>query len=133
VGFVTVALLFLLFLLALIPVGRLWRAGVPLSWRVTYLIVLLLAGLVTIEGRALARYLLPLTLLVYLLPFTRLPQAYMRWRSAPRRRGRGDDRDEGQAGQSAATRGRGRDRGKDVIEGTAVRLDPDGQPPESTA
>jgi hypothetical protein len=130
VEFVTIALLFLVFLLALIPSGRLWRAGVPLSWRVTYLVVLLAAGLITIEGRALARYLLPLTLLVYLLPFTRLPQAYMRWRSAPRGRGR-DDRKGTGAGPSPAARRRGA--GADVIDGTAVRLDPDAGPPKSGA
>lgn len=128
--FVTIALLFLLFLLALIPSGRLWRAGVPLSWRVTYLVALLAAGLITIEGRALARYLLPLTLLVYLLPFTRLPQVWMRWRSAPRGRGH-EDRTGGAAGPSPSTRRRGT--GADVIDGTAVRLDPDAGPPESGA
>jgi hypothetical protein len=101
VGYATLALLFLLFLLALVPSRRLWLAGTSLEWRVAYLVGMLVLGLAVIEFEAFARYLLPVLLLLYLVPFSGLPERWARWR----RGGRGT-----------------------IIEGRAVRLDPD-EPP----
>ena len=103
-GYATLALLFLLFLLALVPSRRLWIAGASLEWRVGYLVGMLVLGLAAVELEALAKYLLPLLLLLYLVPFSGLPERWGRWR----RRGSRDT----------------------VIEGRAVRLDPD-EPPRS--
>jgi hypothetical protein len=96
-GYLTLSLLFLLFLLALLPTRRLWVAETALEWRIGYLVALLALGLAAIEFEAAGRYLLPLLLLLYLVPFSSLPERWGRWR---------------------------RPRGT-IIEGHAVRLDPD--------
>ncbi len=102
-GYLTLALLFVLFLLALLPTRRLWLAGTGLEWRIGYLVSLLALGLVAIEFEALGRYLIPLLLLLYLMPFSGLPDRWGRWRRRPPR--------------------------DTIIEGRAVRLDPE-EPPE---
>ncbi|MGC8634760.1 MAG: hypothetical protein ACP5VP_08860 [Candidatus Limnocylindrales bacterium] len=99
-GYLTLSLLFLLFLLALLPTRRLWIVGTALEWRIGYLLALLALGLVLIEFEAAGRYLLPLLLLLYLVPFSSLPERWERWR-------------------------RRRRPGGTIIEGHAVRLDPD--------
>ncbi len=101
-GYLTLTLVFVLFLLALLPTRRLWIAGTGLEWRVGYLVSLLALGLAAIEFEAAGKYLLPLLLLLYLLPFSSIPARWERWRRRPPR--------------------------GTVIEGRAVRLDPD-EPP----
>jgi hypothetical protein len=98
-GYLTLTLLSVLFLLALLPTRRLWLAGTGLGWRVGYLVSLLALGLVAIEFEALGRYLIPLLLLLYLAPFSALPERWGRWRRRPPR--------------------------ETIIEGRAVRLDPE--------
>jgi hypothetical protein len=101
-GYLALTLLFVLFLLALLPTRRLWLAGARLEVRVGYLAALLALGLAAIEFETLGRYLLPVLLLLYLVPFSGLPG----WWERLRRRGGHDT----------------------IIEGHAVRLDPD-EPP----
>ena len=101
-GYLGLALLFVLFVLALLPTRRLWVAGARLEWRIAYLVTLVVLGLAAIEFEAFGRYLLPLLLLLYLVPFSGL----LAWWERSRRRA-------------------GRDT---IIEGRAVRLDPD-EPP----
>ena len=98
-GYLTLALLFVLFVLALLPTRRLWSAGTGLEWRIGYLVTLLALGLAAIEFEALGRYLLPILLLLYLLPFSGIPARWERWRRRPPR--------------------------DTIIEGHAVRLDAD--------
>jgi len=99
VGYLTLGMVFLLFFLALLPSRRLWVAGTSLAWRAGYLVTLLVLGYASIEADSFARYLLPVLLVLYLVPFTSLPARWQQWR----RRG------------PNAT----------VIEGRSVRLDPD--------
>ena len=98
-GYATLGLLFLLFLVALIPSRRLWTAGITLETRAVYLLALLALGLASIAVEPLARYLLPLLLFLYVVPFTGIPARWARWRRGGR--------------------------GPTIIEGRAVRLDPD--------
>ncbi|MDA8201900.1 MAG: hypothetical protein M0Z49_03930 [Chloroflexi bacterium] len=101
-GYLTLSLLFVLFVLALLPTRRLWAAGASLEWRVGYLVALLALGLAAIEFEALGRYLLPILLLLYLVPFSGVPAWWQR------------------------ARGRGARPG--IVEGHAVRLDPEDRP-----
>ncbi len=101
-GYLTLTLLFVLFLLALLPTRRLWVAGTGLEWRIGYLVTLLALGLASIEFEALGRYLLPLLLLLYLVPFSGIPARWERWRRRPPR--------------------------DTIIEGRAIRLDADDPP-----
>ncbi|MCJ7797725.1 MAG: hypothetical protein MUQ56_13370 [Thermoleophilia bacterium] len=128
------ALVFLL--LALIPSRRLWHTGVPLWPRVVYLVTLIALGLIAFEARPLARYLLPLIVLLFLLPFSGLPERWTRWR---RRTSRGDEgepggtgADEGgpPVGASRVPRGWARKTPPDsIIDGQAVHLESD-EPPQ---
>ncbi len=97
-GYLTLGLLFVLFLLALLPARRLWIAGAGLEWRAGYLAALLGLGLLAIEFEGLGRYLLPLLVLLYLVPFSGLPAWWQRARGRRDRAG--------------------------IVEGRAVRLDP---------
>ncbi len=101
-GYLTLSLLFVLFVLALLPTRRLWVAGASLEWRVGYLVALLALGLAAIEFEALGRYILPVLLLLYLVPFSGFPA----WWQRARRRGAGPS----------------------VVEGHAVRLDTEDRP-----
>lgn len=65
-------------LLAAIPVRRLYLAGVPVPWRLLYLAALLVLGIVSIEARALARFAVPLLLVLYVLPFLGAPEVLAR-------------------------------------------------------
>jgi hypothetical protein len=131
VSLVTIGLLFVLFVLALIPAMRLWTGGVALWTRVAYLVTLLLFGLLTIEVRPLARFLLPIGLLLYLLPFSGLPDRWTRWRRRDTRGERSPEAGTRGTAQSASARAgsafgrfaRGARRDETIIEGTAVRLD----------
>ena len=95
-------LLFLLFLLALLPARRLWVAGARVKWRVGYLATLIVLGLAAIEFETLGRYLLPILLLLYLAPLSGIATWWERWNRRPAR--------------------------DTMIEGHAVRLDPDDPP-----
>ena len=101
-GYLTLALLFVLFALALLPARRLWIAGAGLEWRIGYLVTLLALGLAAIEFEALGRYLLPVLLVLYLVPFSGIPARWERWRRRPAR--------------------------DTIIEGHAIRLDADDPP-----
>ncbi len=101
-GYLTLSLLFVLFVLALLPTRRLWIAGTGLEWRIGYLVTLLALGLAAIEFEALGRYLLPVLLLLYLVPFSGIPGRWKRWRRRPPR--------------------------DTIIEGHAIRLDTDDPP-----
>ena len=134
---VLAALAFVFLLLALIPSRRLWHTGVPLWPRIVYLLLLVFLGVAAFELRPLARYLLPLIILLFLLPFSGLPERWSRWR---RRTSRGDeggqrapDIDEGDGpptGASRVPRGWARKAPPEsIIDGQAVRLEPD-EPPQ---
>ena len=101
-GYLALSLLFVLFLLALLPTRRLWVAGTGLGFRVGYLVTLLVLGLAAVEFEALGKYMVPVLLALFLFPFTGIPA----WWERTRHRG-----------------GRG-----GIIEGHAVRLDPDDPP-----
>jgi hypothetical protein len=120
-GLGLVVLAFVFFLLALIPARKLWKAGIGLGTRVTYLATLILFSTIAFEARPLARFLLPVALLLYLLPFSGLPEWWAR------RSGR---RPEAQASAPRTARsfrgsGGSRNGGATVIDGTAVHLDAD--------
>ena len=130
---VLAALAFVFLLLALIPSRRLWHTGVPLWPRVVYLVTLIALGLIAFEARPLARYLLPLIVLLFLLPFSGLPERWTRWR---RRTSRGDEAGQGATdidesggpptGASRVPRGWARKAPPDsIIDGQAVHLEPD--------
>ena len=110
-GLSTLLLLALLFLPALGPTRRLWHDGVRLDRRVAYLLLLLATGLLAIEARPLERYLLPLLLLLYLLPYLDLPARLRRWRGQPSGTGAGEHR--------------ARSVDPTVIEGSSQRIDTD--------
>jgi hypothetical protein len=101
-GYVSLALLFFLFVLALLPTRRLWAGGARLEWRIGYLATLIVLGLAAIEFETLGRYLVPIVLLLYLAPFSGIATWGERWHRRPAR--------------------------DTTIEGHAVRLDP-GDPP----
>ena len=101
-GYLALSLLFVLFLLALLPTRRLWVAGTGLGLRVGYLVTLLVLGLATVEFEALGKYMVPVLLALFLLPFTGVPAWWERTRHRASRGG--------------------------IIEGHAVRLDPDDPP-----
>jgi len=137
IALVLAVLAFVFLLLALIPSRRLWKAGVPLWPRIVYLLLLVFLGVAAFELRPLARYLLPLIILLFLLPFSGLPERWSRWR---RRTSRGDeggqrapDIDEGDGpptGASRVPRGWARKAPPEsIIDGQAVRLEPD-EPPQ---
>ena len=111
-GPLTLGMALVLFLLALVPTRRLHAAGVRPGWLAGYLALLIGLGLLSIELEALVRYLVPVELLVFLLPFTGIVERSRRLR---------------------AIRGRGRRAAADVVvEGTAVRLDPRADQPRET-
>ncbi len=58
-GYLALSLLFVLFLLALLPTRRLWVAGMGLGFRVGYLVTLLVLGLAAVEFEALGKYMVP--------------------------------------------------------------------------
>jgi hypothetical protein len=133
IALVLAALAFVFLLLALIPSRRLLHAGVPLWPRVVYLVLLVLLGVAAFELRPLARYLLPLIVLLFLLPFSGLPERWSRWR---RRTSRGDGGGGGgpgageggspPTGASRVPRGWARNTPPEsIIDGQAVRLEPD--------
>ena len=137
IALVLAALALVFLLLALIPSRRLWQAGVPLWPRIVSLVLLVFLGVAAFELRPLARYLLPLIVLLFLLPFSGLPERWSRWR---RRTSRGDeggqgapDIDEGggpPTGASRVPRGWARKAPPEsIIDGQAVRLEPD-EPPQ---
>jgi hypothetical protein len=101
-GYLSLFLLFLLFLLALLPTGRLWVAGARLGSRIGYLATLIVLGFAAIEFETLGRYLLPILLMLYLAPFSGVATWWGRRRRRP---GRGT-----------------------IIEGHAVRTDPEDPP-----
>lgn len=101
-GYLSLILLFTLFVLALLPTRRLWMAGARLEWRIGYLATLIVLGLAVIEFETLGRYLLPILLVLYLAPFSGVATWWERWHRRPRR--------------------------GTIIEGHAVRLDPDDPP-----
>jgi hypothetical protein len=101
-GYLSLFLLFVLFLLALLPTRRLWVAGARLEWRIGYLVALIMLGLSAIEFETLGRYLLPILLVLYLAPFSGAATWWGRWRRRPGR--------------------------ETIIEGHAVRLDQDDPP-----
>jgi hypothetical protein len=101
-GYLTLSLLFVLFLLALLPTRRLWVAGTGLGFRVGYLVTLLVLGLAAVEFEALGKYMVPVLLALFLFPFTGIPAWWERTRHRGARGG--------------------------IIEGHAVRLDPDDPP-----
>jgi hypothetical protein len=128
---VAALLAFIFFLLAIIPARRLWHAGVALWPRVFYLVVLIALGVIAFEARPLSRFLLPVLVLLYLLPFSGLPERWTRWRQ---RLSRTDAADRGEnqnparppRGASRVPRGWARKTPPDsIIDGQAVRLESD--------
>ncbi len=99
-GDLSLGLLPVLFALALLPTRRLWVAGARLKWRVGYVATLIVLGLAVIEFED-ARPLPPAD------PATALPGAVQRSGDLV-----------GNAGTDGPARGT-------IIEGHAVRLDPD--------
>jgi hypothetical protein len=137
VSLVTLVLLFVLFVIALIPAMRLWTAGFSVGARAAYLVTLVSFGLLALEVRPLSRFLLPIGLLLYLLPFSGLPERWSRWRGRAERSGaasRTSDRPAGASGQAHSGPrferfSRGPIRDDTVIEGRAVRLDDEAKAP----
>ena len=84
-GYVSLFLLVVLFLLALLPARRLWVAGARLEWRVGYLATVIALGIAAIEFEMLGRYLLPILLVLYLAPFSGLATWWERRRRRPAR------------------------------------------------
>ena len=128
---VVIAFLALVFLLlALIPARRLWKMGVPLWPRIVYLVTIVSLGIVAFEIRPLARFLLPLLIFLFLLPFSSLGRYWDRWRRWSSRDG-GAAGGAGGGGESSSgpgsPGGRGRRTGDSgtVIDGTAVHLEPE--------
>jgi uncharacterized membrane protein YgcG len=136
---VVIAFLALVFLLlALIPARRLWKMGVPLWPRIIYLVTIVSLGIVAFEIRPLARFLLPLLIFLFLLPFSSLGRYWDRWRrwssrddGTPSGSSGAGSRPGGAAGagpgsrQSRGSRAEGGRDTESVIDGTAVRLDPE--------
>jgi len=130
VGYVELGLLFLLFLLALVPTRKLWIGGIGVGPRTTYLIALLAIGALAVQARPLAKYLLPAAILLYLLPFTGLPERWARWRTRASRDGGAPGARNVGGTDTGGRVGRGFRRGRPtVVEGHAVRLEPDDPPP----
>ena len=98
-GYLSLFLLFSLFLLALLPTRRLWVSGARLGWRIGYLATLIVLGLAAIEFETVGRYLLPILLVFYLAPFSGVATWWERRRRRPSR--------------------------VTIIEGHAVRTEPD--------
>jgi hypothetical protein len=98
-GDLSLGLLPVLFALALLPTRRLGVAGARLKWRVGYFATLVVLGLGVIELEDLGLYLLPILLLLYLAPFSGITTWWQRWHRRPAR--------------------------GTIIEGHAIRLDPD--------
>jgi hypothetical protein len=105
------------FLLALIPARKLWKAGIGLGTRVTYLVALIAFGTLAFEARPLARFMLPVAVLLYLLPFSGLPEWWAR------RSGREPGPRDGPRAANRFRPGARRSRQETVIDGTAVHLD----------
>jgi hypothetical protein len=120
------ALVFLL--LALIPARRLWHMGVPLWPRIVYLATLVGLGIVAFEIRPLARFLLPLIIFLFLLPFSNLGKYWDRWRRLSSRDGGGPAGGDG--GRSSPGSSRRTKDSDSVIDGQAVRLETDEPPPK---
>ncbi|OGN83578.1 MAG: hypothetical protein A2X23_03140 [Chloroflexi bacterium GWC2_73_18] len=73
---VLAALVFIL--VTAIPVRRLYLAGVGVGWRLLYVAMLVALAGIAFEFRPLARFALPLLLVVYALPFLGAPEALAR-------------------------------------------------------
>jgi hypothetical protein len=63
------ALALVLFVILLAPTGRLRRSGWPVEAASTYLVVMILLGILAAEQPAAGRFLLPILILAYLTPF----------------------------------------------------------------
>ncbi len=71
--FALIGLAIVVFLVALLPTRRLYLAGWPPRWLLSYLAVLMGLGLLIVELRLAARYLIPFAVVVYLAPFVTAP------------------------------------------------------------
>ncbi len=128
-GYVELGLLFLLFLLALVPTRKLWVGGIGVGPRTTYLIAVMALGALAVQARPLAKYLVPAAILLYLLPFTGLPERWARWRTrSSRDGGPRNARTVGGSDASGHVDGGDRSRRTTVVEGHAVHLEPEDSP-----
>jgi len=107
-GPLTLGLTLFFILLALLPTRRLRVAGVGAPWLALYMVVLVGLGLLTVELEVLARYLVPVDLLVFLFPFAGIVDRWRRMRLPP----------------GTATSRRGKEK-QVIVDGKAVRIDPD--------
>jgi hypothetical protein len=78
------ALALILFVVLLAPAGRLRRSGWPAQAAATYLVVMILLGLLVAELPGPARFLVPILVLAYLAPFVADRIGLDRWRSRRR-------------------------------------------------
>jgi hypothetical protein len=94
-----IALVLLCFVLAAIPTRRLSQAGLRPGWLGTYLLVLVLLGVVVVALRGPGRFLIPFLVVLYVAPLVVAPATAARWfrrgRRPPKNVGSGPGRDIG--------------------------------------
>jgi len=112
-----IALVLLCFLLAAIPTRRLSQAGIRPGWLGSYLLVLVILGVVAVAARGPGRFLIPFLVVLYVAPLVVAPETAARWlrrgRRPPKHVGSGPGRDVGSGPGRDVGSGPGRDVGPD--------------------